>query len=102
MELLLIFGGLMLYFLPSLIAGAREHQSGGAIFVVNLFLGWTLIGWIVALAIACGAVHHSEGSGAAPGAPAPGAPGAVVTYEVDGAPRRFVVGPDGKTLSPLD
>ena len=39
------------YFLPSIIAiDIREHQSRKAIFVVNLFLGWTLLGWIVALA----------------------------------------------------
>jgi hypothetical protein len=38
------------YFLPSIVAGSRHHHNGGAVFVINFFLGWTLIGWAVALA----------------------------------------------------
>ena len=38
-----------LYFLPSIIAGGRRKRNQWAIFVVNLFLGWTFVGWIVAL-----------------------------------------------------
>jgi len=40
---------LIIYFFPSLIAGLRRKRNGGAIFVLNLFLGWTLIGWVIAL-----------------------------------------------------
>jgi hypothetical protein len=49
MHLLLIpvLFGLALYFLPSII-GARKRNAG-AIFALNLLLGWTLIGWVVAL-----------------------------------------------------
>ena len=36
-----------LYFLPSIIASKTEHESG--VFILNLFLGWTLIGWVIAL-----------------------------------------------------
>ncbi len=38
-----------LYFLPSIIAYSRKHRNAGAITVLNLFLGWTLIGWIIAI-----------------------------------------------------
>lgn len=38
-----------LYFLPSLISDWRGHDSKFAIFIVNLFFGWTLIGWFAAL-----------------------------------------------------
>ena len=41
--LLIIF----VYFLPS-IAGSKK-KNAGAIFILNLFLGWTFIGWIIAL-----------------------------------------------------
>jgi hypothetical protein len=41
------------YFIPSIIALARSHHNGFAIFLTNLLLGWTLIGWIVALIWAC-------------------------------------------------
>jgi hypothetical protein len=40
--------GLLMYFLPLIIG--RNKRDVGAIFAVNLFLGWTLIGWVVALA----------------------------------------------------
>ncbi len=45
---------LAIYFLPTLLASGRK-KSIGSIFVVNLFLGWTFIGWVVALAMAAGA-----------------------------------------------
>ncbi|HUJ93993.1 MAG TPA: superinfection immunity protein [Terriglobales bacterium] len=41
--------GLGLYFLPSIIALARSKRDIAAIVLLNLFLGWTAIGWIVAL-----------------------------------------------------
>jgi hypothetical protein len=43
------------YFLPAIIAKARHHHQTGAIFVVDLFLGWTFLGWVVALAWSCSA-----------------------------------------------
>ena len=41
--------GLLVYFLPSIIAIARSKRDAGSIFVLNLLLGWTFIGWIIAL-----------------------------------------------------
>lgn len=40
----------LLYFLPAVIA--RKKRNASSVFVINLFLGWTLIGWVVALAMA--------------------------------------------------
>jgi hypothetical protein len=39
----------VMYFLPSIIALARSKRDLLAIFLLNLFLGWTVIGWIVSL-----------------------------------------------------
>ncbi|HEX3660500.1 MAG TPA: superinfection immunity protein [Acidobacteriaceae bacterium] len=44
--------GVGLYFLPSLIAMARRTHNATGIFVLNLLLGWTVIGWVVALLMA--------------------------------------------------
>jgi len=50
-----IFGGfafllsLAFYFLPTIIALARRRQNTPAIFLLNFFLGWTFVGWVVAL-----------------------------------------------------
>jgi hypothetical protein len=41
--------GFIFYFLPSIIALARSKRSTLSIFFLNLFLGWTLVGWVVAL-----------------------------------------------------
>jgi len=42
---------LLLYFLPSIIGHQKRSCIG--IFVLNLLLGWTVIGWIAALMWAC-------------------------------------------------
>lgn len=47
--IILIIGGLALYFLPTLVAQGDHHKNTAGIFVLNLFLGWTFIGWVVAL-----------------------------------------------------
>jgi Superinfection immunity protein len=45
-----IFGlGFVLYFLPSILALARNKRDTVSIFVLNFLLGWTAIGWVVAL-----------------------------------------------------
>ena len=35
----------LIYFLPALVAN-RKHPHAAAIAVVNLFFGWTLLGWV--------------------------------------------------------
>ncbi|MCH8491335.1 MAG: superinfection immunity protein [Oceanicaulis sp.] len=40
---------ILVQFLPTIIALARGHHNGFAIFLTNLLLGWTVIGWIIAL-----------------------------------------------------
>ena len=44
---------LVIYFLPAIIASVRSHRQTMAIVVLNLLLGWTLIGWVVAIVWAC-------------------------------------------------
>lgn len=44
---------LLLYFLPTLIAYHKEKINCLAIFLVNLLLGWTVLGWIGALVWSC-------------------------------------------------
>jgi hypothetical protein len=41
--------GLLMYFLPTILAIARSKRDLIAILVLNLLLGWTFIGWIIAL-----------------------------------------------------
>ncbi len=37
------------YFLPTICAQSRGHRNTMPIFILNLFLGWTGLGWIIAL-----------------------------------------------------
>ena len=37
------------YFIPWFVALGRKHHNTPAIFLLNLLLGWTLIGWVVAM-----------------------------------------------------
>jgi hypothetical protein len=37
------------YFFPSIIAVCRRHHNTLAIFLLNLFLGWSGLGWVGAL-----------------------------------------------------
>ena len=41
--------GFVMYFLPTIVALARNKRDTMAILLLNLFLGWSVIGWVVAL-----------------------------------------------------
>lgn len=40
---------LLAYFLPVFVAGMRGHQNTAAIAVLTILLGWTFLGWAIAL-----------------------------------------------------
>ncbi len=41
-----------LYFAPSIVAAARHTHNTAGILLINIFFGWTIIGWFVALVMA--------------------------------------------------
>ena len=45
----IILLGVALYFLPTIIAGLRKHTNLTAIILLNLLLGWSGLGWVIAL-----------------------------------------------------
>lgn len=47
------------YFIPTGIAMLRNHPSMASIAIVNLFLGWSLIGWVIALAWSFSAIPRT-------------------------------------------
>lgn len=51
----LLFGAMLLgaavaYLVPAVIASRRKHRNANAIFIINLFFGWTFLGWVISLA----------------------------------------------------
>lgn len=57
--LFFIFACFVLY-LPSAIGEHRRHHQRHAITALNLFLGWTFIGWVAALVWALTAVQPAR------------------------------------------
>lgn len=49
MEFLIVLFAFVVYFVPTWVAGKRNHRNGEAIFVLNLFLGWTFVFWVLSL-----------------------------------------------------
>ncbi|WP_036792018.1 superinfection immunity protein [Pleomorphomonas koreensis] len=59
MGLVLILIGLAVYFIPTFVAGHRQHHNLAAIFMLNLLLGWTFLGWALSLVWALTAVNQA-------------------------------------------
>ena len=51
-----------LYLLPTIVAYQRKHPNQNAIFLLNLLLGWTVLGWIIALIWSVMAIATSKDS----------------------------------------
>lgn len=46
-----VLGGF--YLLPWAVAASRGKANQWSVFLINLLLGWTIVGWIVALVLSC-------------------------------------------------
>lgn len=71
-SLVVLMAVVSLYGLPTILAFARDVSSPWSVAVINVLLGWTLVGWVVALALALRDPRNAK-SGAS-GAEAPDAP----------------------------
>lgn len=40
---------IVVYFLPAIVAARLKHNNLFGVSVLNVFLGWTLVGWVVAV-----------------------------------------------------
>lgn len=58
-----VLGVITIVFAPTIVALARRHHNAAQIFLVNLLLGWTGLGWIVALIWAAGQVRRAPVAG---------------------------------------
>lgn len=62
MEIMFVIG-LGIYFTPAFIALCRDHHQTLAISLLNLFLGWTFVGWVAALVWAATAIKQRNPDG---------------------------------------
>ena len=49
MAILMVFISLAIYFIPIIIAYVRRHNNFVAICLLNIFIGWTFLGWLASL-----------------------------------------------------
>ena len=54
-----VVGGFALYWLPTIVGWNKKNATG--IFLLNLFLGWALIPWVIALVWACSGQREETG-----------------------------------------
>ncbi|HEX5430144.1 MAG TPA: superinfection immunity protein [Patescibacteria group bacterium] len=47
----------LLYFIPTLIGIRKHNEKIAVILIINLLLGWTYVGWLLALGIALNKLH---------------------------------------------
>ena len=55
----------VLYFFPSYIAISRQENPAPAV-IVNLFFGWTFVGWVIALAMAASGESRDDSTASVP------------------------------------
>jgi len=73
LTIVIIVVSILGYWTPTFVAWLRHVPNLGSVVVLNGFLGWSVVGWVVALAMACRSIPPAP---AAPPAnwppPAPG------------------------------
>jgi hypothetical protein len=57
---ILLLNALAIYLIPCFVAFKRSHPQQGSIIIINILLGWTFIGWVVALAWACSSIPEKN------------------------------------------
>lgn len=60
--IVLLIAGFIVYFVPTIVAMMADRQNTGAICLLNIFLGWTLIGWVGALVWASTKAPRTKGA----------------------------------------
>ena len=76
----------VLYFLPTAIAMNRKAKRSAGIALLNLFLGWTFIGWVGALIWAVSDNAHGRPGASGIPAPEPGRPAPRSAHPEPGRP----------------
>lgn len=56
----LIFIFAFIYFIPTFLANDCSHRKFKTILVFNILLGWTVIGWAIAVIWACTGNNHNK------------------------------------------
>jgi uncharacterized membrane protein len=83
-SIVILIIGAFFYVVPIIVAASRHTINKGAVSVVTILLGWTVLGWIIALAMAAGGTTEQQLAARSVPAAAP-------------MPAMPVISPDGKS-----
>lgn len=72
--IVLYLAAMLAYITPLLVASYRRSDKLSPVVVVNIFLGWTVVGWVVALAMAVSGPSGRRPPGPGFPQPPPGPP----------------------------
>ena len=61
-SLIFLVLGILVYFIPTFIANKKNHTQKTPILLLNIFLGWTFLGWVGALIWACVKENNKSGN----------------------------------------
>lgn len=50
--LVLILVGIVVYWIPTIVAVVRRVPNLGLVIIINLLFGWSIVGWLIALVVA--------------------------------------------------
>ena len=64
-----VTGLIVLYFLPTIIAGLRRSTMTVWVALIDLLAGWTVVGWIVALVMAIASARQPPNGQGPPASP---------------------------------
>ncbi|HYS28943.1 MAG TPA: superinfection immunity protein [Candidatus Limnocylindria bacterium] len=64
-----VTGLIVLYFLPTIIAGLRRSTMTVWVALIDLLAGWTVVGWIVALVMAIASARQQPNGQGPPASP---------------------------------
>lgn len=45
LEIIVLLIAILMYFIPTFVAMVRGHAQLGALVVMNIIFGWTILGW---------------------------------------------------------
>lgn len=87
---LVYFGGsFLIYFFPTLVTYFRGVENRAPTFIVNLFLGWTVLGWVIALVMAASAKKKGRPVPVTPASPTKKCPQCAEQVQLDAKICRF-------------
>jgi hypothetical protein len=63
----LLAGGVVLYFIPSIIGYKRQIENTSLLLLANILIGWTMVGWLACLLWSCLATSYEIATVETPG-----------------------------------